>query len=63
MKNCTELRMNLSEVYEGIKDKTIAVQDAQQLIAAARVMVYSAGKEVEYAKARREVPEIEFLSK
>jgi hypothetical protein len=27
------------------------------------VMVYSAGKEVEYAKARREVPEIEFLSK
>jgi hypothetical protein len=55
--------MNLSEVYEGIKNKTIAVEDAQQLIAAARVMVYSAGKEIEYAKSRRELPEIEFLSK
>ena len=63
MKNCAEVRLDLAKVYEGIKNKTISVQDAQQLISAARVMVYSAGKELEYAKTRREIPEIEFLSK
>ena len=60
MKNVTELRIELAEVFKEIKARTLTVQEAKNLIAATNVMMKSATAELEYNKFTEQKKKIMF---
>lgn len=61
MENVEELRVQLSEVFAGLKAGNIKPKDAAELANLAGKMINSAKVQVEYYALRKEAPEINFL--
>lgn len=61
MKNVIELRNELCEVFDGIRNDTIKLGVAKELVNAAGKIINSVKLELEYAALRKEVPIVEFL--
>lgn len=61
MKNAEQLRTALASVFSDLRAKRIAHKDAGQLASLAGKMIGSARAQIEYAKLRKETPDIEFL--
>ncbi len=61
MKNCDELRRQLSETFEALKAGTIKPKEAAELANIAGKMVGSAKVQVEYYALRKETPKIPWL--
>lgn len=62
MLNAEELRMKLSEVFEGLRAGSIKPGEASELANLAGKMINSAKVQVEYYALRKEAPNIEFLT-
>ena len=62
MRNVTELRNQLSEIFYGLRSKTIDHRDASQFANLAGKMISSSKVQLEYYALRKEHPTIEFLS-
>lgn len=63
MKNINEVRAQLAQVFESLKSGEIKADVAGELNNAAGKIIKSLQVELEYHKARRETPEIEFFNK
>jgi len=61
MKNIQELRDNLTEVFNGLRDGSISPQVATELNNSAGKIISSIKVELEYYGLRKESPEIEFI--
>ena len=61
MKNATELRNELAQVFAALKAGTIKPGEAAELANLAGKMVNSAKVQVEYHALRKDAPYIEFL--
>ncbi len=61
MKNMNELRIQLSEVFAGLRDGSVKASDAAELANLAGKMINSAKAQLEYAALRKEAPSIGFL--
>jgi len=62
MKNVNELRIQLSEIFMGLKNGTIQAKDASEFANLAGKMINSAKVQVEYYALRKESPTITFLT-
>lgn len=62
MKNATELRAHLAELFHGVKSGNVEVKTAAELANIAGKMIASAKAQVEYYAIRKEAPKIDFLS-
>lgn len=62
MKNANELRNNLSEIFEALKNGEISPKEAAEFANIAGKMIGSAKVQVEYCALRKESPNIPFLS-
>jgi len=61
MNNVTELRNQLSEIFYGLRAKTVDHRDASQFANLAGKMISSAKVQLEYYALRKEQPNIKFL--
>lgn len=61
MRNANELREQLAEVFEGLKNGQIKHADAAELANIAGKMIQSAKAQVEYYALRADKPAIPFL--
>lgn len=61
VKNITQLRESLIETYNDIRRDKIALDKARELALVAGKAIKSACAQVEYARRRREIPDIPFL--
>ena len=61
MKNVTELREQLSQVFTELRNGGVKHSDAAELANLAGKMINSAKVQVEYYALRKEVPHIAFL--
>jgi hypothetical protein len=61
MKNVIELRNQLCEVFDEIRNSEIELNQAKELVNAAGKIINSVKLELEYAALRKETPIIEFL--
>lgn len=59
--NLTELRNDLLEVYRDTRIDAIELSRAKELSNTAGKIIKSAGVQLDYAKARNEIPEIPFM--
>ena len=62
MKTVTELREQLSQVFNELRNNTIKHTDAAELANIAGKMINSAKVQLEYYALRKEMPDISFLS-
>jgi 5-formyltetrahydrofolate cyclo-ligase len=62
MKNVTELREQLSQVFNELRSNTIKHTDAAELANIAGKMINSAKVQLEYYALRKESPTISFLA-
>ena len=62
MKNVTELREQLSQVFNELRNNTIKHTDAAELANIAGKMINSAKVQLEYYALRKEFPTISFLA-
>jgi hypothetical protein len=62
MKNVTELRDQLSQVFASLRDGSVKHSDAAELANLAGKMINSAKVQLEYYALRKEAPTINFLS-
>ena len=62
MKNVTELREQLSQVFNNLRNNTIKHTDAAELANIAGKMINSAKVQLEYYALRKESPTISFLA-
>ena len=62
MKNATELRNQLTEVFEQLKNGEIKHSEAAELANIAGKMIASAKVQIEYYALRKENPVIKFLN-
>ena len=63
MKNITDIRLELSSVFDGLKCGTISAKDAKELNNSAGKIINSLKVELEYYALRKEKPDIEFMNK
>lgn len=61
MQNSSELRKQLSEVFEGLKDDKITPEKASQFANLAGKIINSANVQVKYYALKKETPSIPFL--
>lgn len=61
MKNVNELRVQLSSVFQQLKNGEIKPKEAAELANLAGKMINSAKVQVEYYTLRKETPRIDFL--
>lgn len=61
MKNTTELREELGQVFQDLKDKKITVKEAKSFCSLAIANIRSASVEADYNKFLGKVKEIQFL--
>jgi hypothetical protein len=61
MKNCEELRVELSKTFELLQSGAIKPKEAAELANIAGKMIGSAKVQVEYYTLRKEIPKIAFL--
>ena len=61
MKNITELRAELSEVFAGLKSGALQPKEAAEMNNTAGKMINSAKIELEYYALKKETPNIPFL--
>jgi len=61
MKNVNELRVQLSSVFQQLKNGEIKPKEAAELANLAGKMISSAKVQVEYYTLRKETPRINFL--
>lgn len=61
MKNVSELRDNLSQVYAELRSGTIKAKDAAELANIAGKIINSAKVQIEYHALRKDKPNIPFL--
>jgi len=62
MKNVTELRDQLSQVFTGLRNGEVKHSDAAELANLAGKMINSAKVQLEYYSLRKEAPTINFLA-
>ena len=62
MKNVTELREQLSQVFYELRNNTVKYTDAAELANIAGKMINSAKVQLEYYALRKETPTISFLA-
>ncbi len=62
MKNVTELREQLSQVFYELRNNTVKHTDAAELANIAGKMINSAKVQLEYYALRKETPTISFLA-
>ena len=62
MKNVTELRNELSQVFADLKNGSVKHSDAAELANLAGKMITSAKVQLEYYALRKEMPTISFLA-
>jgi len=62
MKNVTELRDQLSQVFNELRNNTVKHTDAAELAKIAGKMINSAKVQLEYYALRKESPTISFLA-
>jgi len=62
MKNVTELRNELSQVFADLKSGSVKHSDAAELANLAGKMIGSAKVQLEYYALRKEMPTISFLA-
>lgn len=62
MKNITELREQLSQVFYELRNNTVKHTDAAELANIAGKMINSAKVQLEYYALRKEIPSITFLA-
>jgi len=62
MKNVTELRDQLSQVFNELRNNTVKHTDAAELANIAGKMINSAKVQLEYYALRKESPTISFLA-
>jgi hypothetical protein len=63
MKNVTELRVQLSEVFNDLRAGTIKHTDASELANIAGKMINSAKVQLDYHALTKQIPKIPFLDK
>lgn len=61
MKNISELTVQLSDLYEGLKSGTIEVKVAAEMNNTAGKIINTQRVQLEYAALRNEEPEIAFM--
>lgn len=61
MKNCDELRQELSQIFAQLRAGNMKASDAAEFANLAGKMIVSAKVQVEYYALRKEAPMIEFL--
>lgn len=61
MKNITDLRTDLLQVYEGLRDGSIEVKTAKELSNSAGKIINSVRVELDYVGMRGETPNIDFM--
>jgi hypothetical protein len=61
MKNVSEMRVELSEIFEGLKKNDLDVKQAKAMVAATNSMLKSALLEMEHSKMIGSSKEIKFL--
>jgi len=59
--NVTELRNDLLEVYQGLRDKNVSTAEAKEASNTAGKILSSCKVQMEYAKMKGEVPNIPFI--
>jgi len=59
--NVTELRNDLLEVYQGLRDKDVSTAEAKEASNTAGKILSSCKVQMEYAKMKGEVPNIPFI--
>ena len=62
MKNVTELRDQLAEVFAGLRNGSVKHKDAAELANLAGKMINSAKVQLEYYTLRQEKPTVPFLT-
>ena len=63
MKNIADLRDDLVNIFDGLKDNTMLPEKAAQLTNCAGKIIGSLRVEMEYSDLRQERPEIDFMKK
>lgn len=63
MNNVTELRDALANIFDELKEKKIAPEEAAQLTNCAGKIIGTIRVEMEYADRRSESPQIKFMDK
>lgn len=63
VKNVEELRKELCDVFDGLRNGTLQAKEAKEMNNAAGKIIGSIKVELEYAHLRDEKPEIAFLVK
>jgi len=61
MKNIVDLRDQLAEVFGGLRSGKISPEIASQLNNSAGKIIKSIQVEIEYNRARKQVPKIDFM--
>lgn len=61
MKNITELRNELSKLFDQIKDGSVEVKQAAEMNNTAGKIINTIKVQIEYAELRKESPSIPFL--
>ena len=62
MKNVSNLRNELSKVFEQLKKNELDIQQAKAIVATSNAMLKSAQLEMEHSKMTGSAKEIDFLS-
>ena len=61
MKHISELTVQLSDLYEGLKNRTIDVKVAAEMNNTAGKIIHAQRVQLEYAELRKEQPDIPFM--
>jgi hypothetical protein len=61
MKHISELTVQLSDLYEGLKNRTIDVKVAAEMNNTAGKIIHAQRVQLEYAELRKEEPDIAFM--
>ena len=61
MKHISELTVQLSDLYEGLKNRTIDVKGAAEMNNTAGKIIHAQRVQLEYAELRKEEPDIAFM--
>jgi hypothetical protein len=62
MRHISELTIELSSLYEGLKNGTVDVKVATEMNNTAGKIINAQRVQLEYAELRKEQPDIEFMS-
>jgi hypothetical protein len=61
MKHISELTVQLSDLYEGLKNGTVEVKTAAEMNNTAGKIIHTQRVQLEYAALRKEQPDIAFM--